>query len=233
MTTAATSTFDVSRDRLIRRAYQLCGVLEASQNPTADDIEMAADLLQMELLELQSLGANVIQTTRRALDLVAGTAEYTLPSDTFDVAVDGNNYAGSITPTNGAETPVRAVTRLEYISIPDKDATGTPTLVFVERLVNSTKVLFWPTPDDSTLDYSYAQIRLTRDSSPGSVTLDASRRWQKAITYGLAYQLAFAKSVPQQVRDDLKAEADATRGRALNSDVEKGSLQFVVYGRGY
>jgi hypothetical protein len=36
-----------------------------------------------------------------------------------------------------------------------------------------------------------------------------------------------------QVRADLKQEAAEARARALNSDVEKGSIQFVVYGRGY
>lgn len=232
MTTSATSTFDLPRDRMIRRAYQLAQVLEASQQPSADDIDMAADLLQMELLELQADGAKVIQTTRTTLDLVDGTAEYTLPSDTFDVQIDGNNFAGTIVST-GSETPVRAITRLEYLSIPDKDVEATPTLVFVERLVSQVKVCFWPVPDDSTLDYRYAQIRLARDSSPGTVTLDASRRWQKALTYALAHQLSLTKSADPRTRDELKREASEARARALNSDVEKGSVQFYITGRGY
>lgn len=232
MATSSTSTFDLPRDRMIRRALQLAQVLEASQQPSADDIDLGADLLQIELLELQADGANVIQTTRTTLDLVDGTAEYTLPSDTFDVQIDGNNFAGTIVASTGTETPLRAISRLDYLSIPDKDVEATPTLVFVERLVDQVKVCFWPVPDDSTLDYRYAQIRLARDSSPGTVTMDASRRWQKALTFALAYQLSITKSADPRTRDELKREAAEARARAMNSDVGKGHIQFYVQGRG-
>lgn len=232
MTTSATSTFDLSRDQMIRRAYQLCGLLEASQNPSADDIALGADLLTMELLALQADGVPIVQTTRTTLAMLASTVEYTLPTDTFDVFVDGNNFAGTWLPTSGTtEMPVRAISRTEYMAIPTKTTTGQPTMVYVERLISSTRLAFWPAPSAAGT-FKYAQIRLARDLGTGAVTTDMSRRWQKALTYLLAYQLSYAKSAPLDRVRELRKEAAEMRARAMASDVEKTHMQMWVPGGG-
>lgn len=230
MTISATSTFDLSRDRLIRRAYQLCGLLEAAQSPSGDDISLGADLLTMELLALQGDGVPIVHITRTTLALVAGTVSYSLPSDTFDIFIDGNNFAGTYIPSSGTtEAPVRAISRTDYMAIPTKTTTGQPTLVYVERLAASTTLSFWPAPN-ATATFKYAQIRLARDLGTGPVTVDMARRWQKALAYLLAYQLAYAKSVPLERVRELKKEAAEMRARALASDVEKVHLQMWVPG---
>jgi hypothetical protein len=227
--TSAVSTFELNRDAIVRRALQLAGLLEASAQPEAADVSMGSDLLNMVLLDLQSDGTLPTHVTRSTLDLVASTASYTLPTDTLDVAIDANNFVGTIyNPTSGTETPVHAMTRSEYVGIPDKTTEATPTRVYVERL-STVSALFWPVPSDSTLDFRYQQIRIGRDTSPGSVTLDLSRRWQLAITYDLAAHLGFAKSIPLDRRSALRKEAEMYKARARNSDVEKVHMQMAVW----
>ena len=65
MTTSATSSFELNRDALIRRSYQVAGLLEASQSTEGSDITLAADLLQMELTAMVADGSILTWMTGR------------------------------------------------------------------------------------------------------------------------------------------------------------------------
>ncbi len=229
MTTAATSTFELGRDALIRRGYQTAGLLEVSQNPSGDDISLAADILQMELVSLISESTAPTWVTRTTQALVASTAAYTL-TDCLDVVIDANNAAGTIVPSSGSETVVQAITRAEYQQISNKTSSGTPSLVYVERLASVT-VTFWPVPA-ATSTFRYSSLRWPRDMATGAQTLDLSKRWMKAITYSLAHQLALAKSAPLDRVQYLEGLAERFKMRARESDVEHVHGQLFV-GRSY
>lgn len=226
MTTSATSVFDLERDDLLRRAFQLAGLFEASQTPGADDIALGADLLGMELDALQAEGILLRTVERTTLAITGGTEEYTLPVDTLDVFVGPDNVAGTFVPTTGAETVIRAISRHEWTQIPNKDASATPSLVYVEKGA-TVKVVFWPVPSDSG-SFRYQKMRIVRDADTGAVTLDVARRWQKAICYAMAYQLALAKSKSLDRVGFLRNEAERLKEIARASDVEKMHGQFYV-----
>lgn len=229
MTTSSTSSFELTRDALIRRGYQAAGLLEASQLTDANDVAMAADFLQMELVSLISDSTAPTWVTRTTQALVASTAAYTL-ADCLDVVIDANNAAGMIVPSSGSETVVQAITRAEYQAISNKDSTGTPSLVYIERLATVT-VTFWPVPA-ATSTFRYSALRWPRDMDTGARTLDLSKRWQKAIVYSLAHQLALAKSAPLDRVQYLEGLAERYKMRARESDVEHVHGQLFV-GRGY
>ncbi len=190
---------------------------------------MASDFLGMELHALKAESAiGVTQIERTTLALVASTAEYTLPDDLLDIYVGPDNTIGTIVPSSGAETPVMAISRQDYLSIPNKTATGTPTLAFVERLA-AVKIAFWLVPS-ATASFRYAKIRFPRDMDTGVRTLDLSRRWQKAICFSMAYQVGLAKSIPMQRVGFLRDESERLKKIARESDVEKGHGQFFVAG---
>jgi hypothetical protein len=229
MTTSSTSSFELTRDGLFRRAFQLAGLLEASQQPTGDDISMATDLLSMEIQALQSIGVVVTQVERATLALVAGTSEYTLDSDTLDVVVGPDNQVGTIySVAGGAETPVTAMSRMDWIAAQTKASQSTPTLAFIERTMTAVKVVFWMTPN-AALTFRYAKIRLPRDNDTGAVTMDLARRWQKALCFSMAYQIALAKNAPLQRVKMLEDRADREKSIATASDVEKGHMQLMPY----
>lgn len=233
MTVSANSSFELGRDALFRRAFQLAGLLEVSQNPTGDDITLATDLLSMEIQALQGIGVVVTQVERTTLALVAGTAEYTLPADTMDVMIGPDNTAGTIVPASGvAETPVRAISRAEYIETSNKLSQSTPTLVYVERLMASVKLAFWMVPN-TTASFRYSKIRFPRDNDTGTVTLDLARRWQKAMCTSMAAQLALAKNAPLARVKMLQDMAEREKAIAARSDVEKGHIQLVPYMRSF
>lgn len=226
MAVSSTSAFEPTRDSLIRRSYHLAGAAEAAQDPSTDDTALAADFLNMVLLDLQADGIVPTHVARTTLALVASTATYALPSDTLDVVLDANNFAGTIIPSSGSETPLFAMTRAEYVSITNKDTEATPTRVYIERL-STVSVVFWPVPDEA-LTFSYQKQRFARDTDTGAVTLDMSKRWLLALCYELAAHISLAKSMPLDRVRELRKQAEVLKARCRGSDVEKVNYQMGV-----
>lgn len=233
MTISANSDFELTRDQLIRRAFQLSQVIEAGENPRADDIAMASDLLGLELDALQAEGTVLRTIERTELSLSASTASYALASDCIDVAVSPDNKAGMVWETAGSETAVISISRQDYETLGNKEAEGTPSLCYIEKGQGIT-LYFWPVPDDS-FTFRYSKVRLIRDMDTGSVTLDLARRWQKAIVYSIAWQLAMAKGISMEKVGFLKKCADEFKFKALADDNQRGDAQLSIqrYGFGY
>lgn len=230
MAVSGTQSFELTVEQLIRRACQLAGLTEASMSPDGDDYTLARDLLGMETQALQAEGVLVSSMTRPTpLAIVAGTAEYTLPTGTLDVFVGPDGLVGTFLGTGNAyETPVRQLTRHEYMTgVPLKTATAAaPSAVYIERQA-LVRLQFWPVPS-ATGVFKYQAERLVYDGDPGSATLDLSRRWQKALCYGVAWQVAMAKSAPLDRVRALKETAEAEKATARARETESGPGQFYV-----
>lgn len=227
MTTSATSAFELTRDSLLRRSFQLAGLLHASHSPNSDDLALASDLLGMELDALQAEGIVLRTVEMTTAALTAATATVSLSADCIDVFVGPDNVAGTIVPLAGNETLVRAISRQEYLSISNKTSQATPSLVYVEKLAAVT-LYFWPVPAVSTAVFRYSKVRLMRDADTGAVTLDLARRWQKAICYSMAWQIAMAKSAPLERVKALRSIGEEEKFKARMNDVEKTHAQLYV-----
>lgn len=227
MTVSANSALDYQRDQLIRMSYQLTGLLEAGREPSAADLSMASDFMNLELMSLQADGVILRTIERATLTLVAGTAEYTLPSDTIDVQLGPNDQFGSIIPASGGETMVMAMTRAEWLDLSDKSSntTGRPTRAYLERQATVTATL-WPVPDASAVSLRYSRVRLLRDADTGAVTLDLARRWLKFVAYATAVHLGRAKSITSDAIKGLEIQADKLKKACLADDNQRGKLRF-------
>lgn len=226
MTISATSTFELTRDQILRRAFQLAGMIEAAQNMNANDAAMASDFLGMELDSLQAQGV-LIRHVERTTKSTGILPSYTLDTDTVDVFVGPDNIAGTFAYTSDtAETPVRAISRHEYVSIADKTASGRPALVYIEKAASVTATL-WPVPSSGGT-FRYSKIRFPRDADTGNVTLDVARKWQKAICYQMAWQIALAKSMPAARVAMLRSIGESEKAKVLANDVESPHVQLYV-----
>jgi hypothetical protein len=215
----------LTRDQLIRRAFQTAGLLESSQTADTEDINMAVDFLGLELDALQAEKI-VLRTVERATKaLVAGTAEYTLDSDAIDVFVGPDNVAGTIVPSSGAEAHIRYISRHEYQEIPDKTTQSTPSQVFIERLA-TLKAVLWPVPD-ATATFRYQKVRLFSDVA-GNAAVDLNRKWGLYLLHAVAHRIAAAKSLPLARVRYLREEAERLKAICKGDDVERGHAQFYV-----
>lgn len=230
MTLNATSTFELTVDQLLTTSLRFAGVLGAEDVADPAHLALGRVFLGMEMDALQAEGVILRKTERTTLPLIAGTAAYTLDADTIGLIFGPDNVAGTIVNSTNTENRVVAMTPQEYVAnISDKTSTSsTPTFVVVERQATVT-LTFWPIPDTATT-FRYLKVRLPRDSDPGNATLDAARRWQKALCYGMAWQLAQSlRQLPDTVAM-LQRVAEAEKAKAKRSEVEPLSYQLVPMG---
>lgn len=231
MTVSANANFELSRDTLIRRAFQLAGLIYSAQTPPADDLAMASDIMGMELDALQAEGIilRTVERTTQAITSITGAGPYTLAADTIDVVIGPENFCGTVQASvSDAETPVKSISSHEYtVNISMKGTTSSrPSYVLIEKLA-TVQLTFWPAPS-ANMTFKYQKIRLPKDVDTGAVTLDLARRFQKALCYAVAWQVAMAKSVPMERVDRLRKEAEQQKAIARSTDVEKGHVQMFV-----
>lgn len=226
----STSAFELTIDQLLTTSLRLAGVLGAEDTASNDHLALGRTFLGMEMDALQAEGVVLRKTERTTLPLVATTAAYTLDADTIGVLLGPDNVAGTIVNSSDYETRVTAMTQQEYIAnITNKTTQASlPTFVLIERQATVT-LTFWPVPSQA-FTFRYAKIRLPRDSDPGNATLDTARRWQKALCYGMAWQLAQALGGEEATIGRLQAVAEREKQKAKTTEVEPLAYQLVPMG---
>lgn len=231
MTVSANFALDYQRDQILTTAFRLAGVLDADGVLNQPDARMGADFMQLELMHLQAEGVVLRTVERTTLTLVPGTTSYVLPADTVDIDTGPNGIAGTIVPVAnlGAETPVVAMSRAEYMVQNDKTGTtmATPLRVYVERGA-SVSLIFWPAPDATAPLFRYSRIRLIRDMDTGAVTVDLARRWLQFVTYAVATQVAMSKSIDLNRVSWLRKRAEEMKERLMADDTERGTIRIRI-----
>lgn len=229
MTTSANAAFDLSRDQIIRTAYQLCGIVSAGTDPDANQIAMASDFLNMGLKSLQNDGIILRTVDRTTTTLVAGTAQYTCANDTLDID-DRSVYVstGTAGTTTNTDLVLRPISRGQYMEMSLKAVQGQPTMIYVEKGATVSFFLY-PTPSADWVSLTYPRIRLLRDMDTGTVTADLPSKYLKYVAYMLAADLALHHGLLPRYQM-LSTTAAGEKERAVQDDTERGPVRFVVTG---
>lgn len=227
MTVSANASFDLSRDAIIRSAYQLCGVVPAGQQPDGNQIAMASDFLNMGLKALQSDGIILRTIERTTTTLTAGTAQYTCASDTLDVD-DRTVYVTSGTGTATTDLRLEPISRGMYMELSLKAVQGQPTQIYVEKGA-AVSFFLYPTPDANWASVTYPRVRLLRDMDTGTVTPDLPSKYLKYVTYMLATDLALHHGLLPR-HGVLAEQAAMEKERAVQDDTERGPVRFIATG---
>ena len=233
MTAPTLSIPDFTRDEIINAAFHLCGLLPYGKLPSADQIAQSVIHLNLALAELQSDNISLSQVENDTLALTSGTAvaTYALEADALAIQVSTNGLAGTISDsTDNTVTQVRAMTRDEYMVIPNKTATGRPSRVFVDKQ-NATSVTFWPIPSAATYTFNFSKIRLLRQSDTGAVTSDLRRVWAPFLVYSVAVGVALDNS-KVEMASVFKSWAGEKKELARAGDTEFGTIRFRIGHRG-
>lgn len=196
MTVATTFSRELDVTTLIKRAYQLAGLMPPEAGATgptwAPRASLAKDLLQTILDELQTEGVFARSASRIDLTLTAGTTEYFLPDNVWDVEGNGAYIAaGEDVDAASSETPVLQRDQETWQMMSAKSAEGTPILFWVDRTTSPVKVVLWPIPDEAGT-IRFISTRLLADVTQGNSTLDLERFWAQYLLWQLAHQLAIS-----------------------------------------
>jgi hypothetical protein len=212
MTTSGTSVWNLDIADAIEESYERAG-LEAR---TGYDYRTARRSLNILSAEWSNRGLNLWTVQENSLVLTPGTKTYTLPADTIDIIE-------TIIRVNSNGTPLDyTVSRIgvgDYATLPNKNTTGRPLQIYVNRQVNPNYTL-WPVPD---LPYTiiYWTMRRIEDATNATDVMDMPVRFVPALVAGLAFQLAMKRPEAAARVPMLKAEymeqfqlaADEDRGR--------------------
>ena len=128
MSTTGTSNFNLDMNDLIEEAFERCGLEVRS----GYDFRTARRSLNLLTIEWANRGINLWTVEQGQILMNTGQAIYPLPVDTIDLldtVVRTNNGAGN----NQIDINISRISESTYITIPNKNATGRPIQVWINR----------------------------------------------------------------------------------------------------
>ena len=207
---------------IFEEAYERAGI----ELNTGYDLRTARRSLNIMLLEWQNRGLNLFTIDEGTLAIAAGTATYTMPTDTIDV-IEHNIRTG--TGTSQVDTALERISVSNYAAQSNKNTTGRPSQIYVQRLAAETKVTLWPVPDNA---YTLSFFRLKGIDGLASgvgATAAIPPRFIPCLVAGLAYQIAMKKPEAIARVVPLKQEYEYQFELAAGEDSETASIRFVPH----
>lgn len=210
---------------LFEEAYERCGL----EMRSGYDLKTARRSLNLLTLEWANRGLNLWTIEAGTQVLTPGVGEYTLPSGTIDL-IEHQLRTG--TGTQQIDTFLERISVSTYAQQTNKNITGRPTQIYVERLATETKFILWPLPD-TTSTYTVAYWRLKGidglASGVGTTVTSVPPRFVPALVAGMAYYIGMKKPEAQPLLPTLKAVYDEQFELAAGEDEDRSSVMFVPF----
>jgi len=228
--TTSTTSFNLDLNQICEEAFERCG----AELRSGYDLRTARRSLNLMLLEWANRGINMWTIEQGQIVLSPGVIDYDYPIDTVDF-LDHVIRTGS--GSNQTDINITRISESTYAMIPNKNATGRPIQVWIQRLSGATdaagnvvypQIHVWPSPDSSqTYTFVYWRLRRLQEAGNGINGQDIPFRFLPVLISGLAYNLA-RKLPGAEVRlQMLKADYDEQWELAATEDREKAAIRLV------
>ena len=180
-------------------------------------------------------------TTHWTTISAVGSGTITLNDATTYAASDGNSVftyttaanrpfritSARLQRTDQYEVPLNEIGRLEYRELPNKTATGSPSMFFYDPGNATGKFYLYTTPDDPEMYVNYTFVRTFEDFDNSTDEPDFPQEWYDALVYNLAYRLAPTYGKGGDALVNVQAMAVALLNGAKDRNTELTSTQFV------
>jgi hypothetical protein len=236
MTTTGTSTFNLDLNSLVEEAFERCG----SELRTGYDLRTARRSLNLLTIEWANRGINLWTVEQGSIALTANTITYNLPIDTIDL-LDHVVRTGS--GQNQTDINITRISESTYAAIPNKNATGRPIQVWINRQSGATyldglippgteiqypTINVWPTPPvNNQYTFVYWRLRRIQDAGNGTNTQDIPFRFLPCMVAGLAYYLSLKIPEAAPRIEMLKADYEQQFQLAADEDREKAAIRLA------
>lgn len=228
--TTITTNFNLDLNEIVEEAFERCG----AELRTGYDLRTARRSLNLLLLDWANRGINLWTVEQGQQILNYNQDTYDIPVDTVDLL---DHVIRTGTGTGQTDITITRISGSVYAAIPNKNATGRPIQVWVNRQTGATDTLnvvsypqfvVWPKPDNSTT-YTFVYWRLRRmfDVGDGINGQDIPFRFLPCMVAGLAYNLSMKIPGADQRAAFLKDEYDRQWALAAEEDRDKSPVRFV------
>lgn len=208
---------------LFEEAFERAGL----EMRTGYDLKTIRRSLNILTLEWQNRGLNLFTVEAGTLSLTAGTAEYTLPSDTIDL-IEHQLRTGS--GTNQIDTALERISVATYAQQTNKNTQGRPTQIYVDRGVSSVKATLWPVPESSDYTLAYYRLKGIDGLSSGiSGSAGVPPRFVPALVSGLAFQISMKKPEAAGRAQALREEYERQFQMAAAEDESRASFHITPW----
>lgn len=129
--TTGTSVFNLNMNDLIEEAFERCGL----ELRTGYDFRTARRSLNLLTVEWANRGINLWTVEEGQIPLVTGQITYPLPIDTIDLL---STVVRTGSDTNQIDINISRISEDTYSTIPNKNATGRPIQVWINRQSGNT-----------------------------------------------------------------------------------------------
>lgn len=216
--TSGTYNFAPSLGEMVLYAFGCCGIRRtAITQQHMLDARLAVGMMLARWSGER--GVNLWAVDLQTVSLSAGTATYSVPSNTvvmLDAYITVNSGSSSINRL------ILPITRSEYASYPNPQQQGAVTVFWFDRLLSPTFTL-WPVPDYTQTQLSYYRMRQIQDANyTDAQQPEIPQYYYEAFAYGLAARLAVIWAPEREV--GLKALADEAYEVASTQNTEAGSV---------
>lgn len=136
MSTTGTSAFNLDMNDLIEEAFERCGL----ELRSGYDFRTARRSLNLLTIEWANRGINLWTIEQGQIPMNTGQALYALPVDTIDIldAVTRTNNGSS---SNQIDINLSRISESTYITIPNKNTTGRPIQMWINRQSGGTAAI--------------------------------------------------------------------------------------------
>lgn len=232
--TTDTYDFNLDLNTLVEEAFERCG----QELRSGYDLRTARRSLNLMTMEWANRGINMWTVEQGEITLEytdPPTITYNLPVDTVDLL---DHVIRTGTGQNQTDINISRISESTYAMIPNKNATGRPIQVWIQRLSGARdstgqlvhpKIHVWPTPDSSqTYTFVYWRLRRIQDAGNGINGQDIPFRFLPCMVAGLAFHLSMKlPGVDPSRIAMLKAEYAEQWELAATEDREKAPDRFV------
>ena len=222
MATSGTYNFNLDIDEIVEEAHERAGLGRAYSGA---DYRTARRSLNLLGQEFANKGINLWTIREGTLSLNQNGGVYTLPSYVLAI-LDHSVRTGS-----GTGQSDLAITRMslgEWASLTNKNSTGRPNKLYIERLRDGPRLYPWPVPDNDTYTLVYYYVSMIEDSTSGTITqYDAPTRFLPAIVSGLSYHIALKNPNTMDRVPMLKQIYDEDFSLAAQEDRDRSDFKIT------
>ena len=205
---------------IFEEAFERAG-LEMRSGYDLKTVRRSLNILQ---LEWQNRGLNLFMIESGTQVLTAGTATYTMPTDTIDL-IEHQLRTG--TGTNQLDQNIERISVSSYAQQGSKNTQGRPTQIYVDRQATAVNVTLWPVPDDAYTLFYYRMKGSDGVASGIAGSASLPPRFIPALCAGLAFHVAMKKPKAQALAPALRDEYEKQFALAAMEDHESATLRIT------